>query len=228
MMNQFNYGHMIELYPVIDAEEAVSVFLPQLFPWEKEKSAKIILHEGEQILVNTEAQLLQMTDKGIKTINIPFCNKKDKYICYLQEFLRKNKISFEPKDGICCDGSRWNQNEFTGKVLYCSRGILQLVTGPYWGSQYEFYFADQNIRPILGGKQVKIIRFSRCSRDIWFQAETWFRYLIRKKRILNFRDLCYMLRNLNLWFDCDVNGISLFVKTEKDEFDWFDLGFSAC
>lgn len=222
-MKNSRYGRNIDFSYVIRTKKYVSVFIPQKFPWEEEEKAEIILNDKYKIIADMQAELLIKTDKGIDQQLIPFERTDDKYICDLPVFLEENGIRMEKAGGRCCDGTKWNQKDFTEKVYVCRQGMLSLGESPYWGDQYEFYFADEDIRPRLGGKDIKILRFSYCDKSAWERMESAFRTMSAGKVNWDINEFNCLLRYVGVWYENKLNKIKVFMEDNSYTFDWTDI-----
>lgn len=222
-MNKPCYGRNIDFSYVIGTDEYVSVFIPQTFPWEEEDEAEIILNDEFMIRANRQAKLLCRTDKGILRMFIPFERRDEKYICDLPAVLEGKGIRMEKAKGVCCDGTKWNQKDFTDKVFVCREGMLSLSKSPFWGNQFEFLFAEESIRPRFGGKEIKIMRFSYCSRNAWVRMENVFKTMAEGKTDWDISDFNSLLQYVGVWYDERPNRIRLFQKTSKETYDWVDI-----
>lgn len=222
-MSRLTYGSNIDIFPVIETKDNVSVFVPQVFPWEEEEKAEIILSDEFKIIANRQAKIIKKTDKGIVQIFIPFEREDDRYICDIVGFLEELGIRTESNGGVCCDGEKWNQEDYTGKALMCREGMLDLTDSPYWGKQYEFYFADENIRPRLGGKDIKILRFSYCDKSAWERMESMFRTILAGKSSWSFSEFNCLLRYIGIWYENRPNKIRVYMEDDGYPFDWIDI-----
>ncbi len=222
-MNRLTYGKNIDISPVIETKDYLSVFIPQLFPWEEEEKAEIILDDRHKIVVNRQAKILKRTDKGIIQLFIPFEKTADIYSCDLPAFLEEMGIKTESNNGIYCDGTEWDQSNAAEKALVCRGGMLSYVESPYWGGQYEFYFADERIRPRLGGRGIKILRFSYCDKDAWVRMESAFRTMLANKVNWSVSEFNCMLRYIGMWYEKRPNQIQVFMEDTEEVFDWTDI-----
>ncbi len=222
-MSRLSYGKNIDFSNVIAGKDCLSVFVPQLFPWEEEEIAEIILSDEFKITANRQAKILKWTDNGIVQIFIPFEREDDRYVCDLVGFLEELGIRTESNGGVCCDGKKWDQNDYTAKALMCRKGMLSLSDSPYWGKQYEFYFADENIRPCLGGRDIKILRFSYCDISSWARMESVFRSILAGKDNWNLSEFNCLLRYVGIWYENRPNRIQVYIENSGEPFDWTDI-----
>lgn len=224
-MSRLSYGKIIDFNTVIDTKEPVSLFVPQTFPWEEEKEAEIILNDKYKIKANTQTKLLKMTEEGIMELFILLKKSEGKYVCKLPKLLEDNEMEFELSDGSYCDGTEWNQKDSTNKVLFCKEGMLSLCESYYWGIQYEFHFVDKRIRPIMGGKSVKIMRFGYCDKGAWTKMESVFRALVSGKTEWSFSEFNSLLRYVGVWYNSAPNAISLFSENDQGVYNWTDMSY---
>ena len=222
-MSRLTYGRNIDISPVVETKDYVSVFIPQLFPWEEEEKAEIILDDEYKIIANIQAKILKKTDKGIIQLFIPFEKEEDRYSCDLPPFLEEIGIGTKPAGGLLCDGTRWDPGEAAEKAIVCRGGMLSLIDSPYWGMQYEFYFADENIRPRLGGRDIKIMRFSYCDKSAWGRMESVFRTMTADKVSWNVSEFNILLRYVGMWYEARPNKIQVFIADNDEVFDWTDI-----
>ncbi len=222
MQTQFNYGHIVCFYPVIDAEKRMEVFIPDLYPWEEGAEETIVfLNDKYSIDANKKSKLLFYEDhKSMREIDLHFeSGYSDKPVAFLQKTLAEEGIIFEPGNGRGCDGIKWCQEDYTSEVMYCEDAMMDRCTGPYWGEQYQFDFLNESCRPVLGGQAVRSIRFSDCVSGVWSELEKWFTKLLDEPRAIDRHELSVMARELTEGGPFDL---SVFKKIGC-EYDWIHL-----
>lgn len=161
-----------------------------MFAWEEsDEKAVINLGDGHEIRCNLKTKLLIKKDDGISEINLPFKKKGKIYTCNLEKILNANNIAYEKGYGVFCDMTEWSQKEATSEVIYNEDGMLEYIISPYWGEQYVMYYANKKICPSAAGRRIEIIRYSNCAKDKQSEIEKWFKYMLKKKRSLDFYTL---------------------------------------
>jgi len=76
---------------------------------------------------------------------------------------------------------------------------------------------------VLGGRKVRILRFSYCEKDRWNLSTRWFESLLNSSLTLELDTIFYMQRELGRQKENAVNGISVYVEDDNGEKDWYDL-----
>ena len=222
MQTQFNYGHTVCFYPVIDADKMMEVFIPELYPWEEgAEETKVFLNDDYSFDANRKSKLLFYENrKSMREIELHFeRGYSDKPVAFLQKTLAEEGISFGRGTGRGCDGTEWCQEDYTAEVMYCSDALMDHSTGPYWGEQYQFDFINKSCRPVLGGKRVRSIRFSHCMSGVWPEMEKWFTKLLDEPRTMDRHELSVIARELTEGGPYDL---AVFGK-DRNIYDWIYL-----
>ena len=214
--NEMNYGYTVELFPLLYTDAIL--FIPKYFAWEAEAAEAIVTIYETEIRCNLGSKLLIKTDEGIREMSISFSgNGKRHYRCNLLRLLREKRIRYEKGPGIYCDGTPFLQKSSTGEALYCKDAIIEHTVSPHWGHQFELYIVNKQMRPMAGGKSVKIIRFNWCDPKMQTCIEKWMCKVLWKKRTIAAYDLEEAVRQF-------VNGTAyvcaLFYQKYADHYDW--------
>lgn len=216
------FGNAVDFYPVIETDKSASIFIPSHFPWEEdEKKAEIILNDGFKIMGTTDTMLIYQEDGGFVSISLSFSKIDGKQICILPEVLEKSGFKVKLQNAVGCDKKLWSQEDYTDKTMFCKKGMLSMNNGPYWGTQYNYYFADNLLT--MGGRKLKIMRFSYCNANRWNAAAYWFLLLLNEGGELDFERLFCIQHDLGRDAGEQINGIAVFTEDENGEWVWSDL-----
>lgn len=220
-MKKMNYGYLVQLWPVVTTNPLVQIFIPKLFSWEKsDEKVMINLGDGYAIRCSLKTRIIIEKDDGISEIYLPFKKKGKSYQCDLLKFFKENSIIYERGEGKFCDGTAWSQKEASSEAIYNEDGMLEYIISPYWGEQYEMYFANKKCCPRAAGRRIKIIRYSNCAKDKQSEIEKWFKYMLKKKRSIDL----YTLNKIKREMKCSgVWGGGIYYQKEDKTYDWMEF-----
>lgn len=217
MKKKMNYGYLVDIFPVINTDQMVEIFIPKIFPWEEsDKKAVINLVDSLEIRCNLKTRLLIKKDEGISEINLPFKKKGQLYQCELLKLFEENNILYERGEGEFCDGTKWSQKEATSEVIYNEDGMLEYIISPYWGEQYVMHFANKKSCPMAEGRRIEIIRYSNCAEYSQSGIERWFKYMLKKNRSIDFYTLNKIKREVR-------SGMgSIYYQKDDKTYEWLE------
>lgn len=212
---KMKYGTTVMLFPILYTEAVL--FIPRCFAWEKEATKAVVRIDQYAISCNLGTKLLLFTDEGILEKNIPFVKKKTGYRCNLLRLLQEEGIPYTEGPGRYCDGVAFTQRDSSAEALYCKKAMIEHVSSPYWGEQYELRIADQRFCLEIGGKRVKILRFNECDLRQQNKIEDWLRSLIEKNKKPDAYELEKRVREFvkGSAFIC-----SLYYQKSGDSYEW--------
>ena len=203
-------GTLISLFPLFYTKAELFTELPDSL----EKAASTAFFDlGPYGVVHCakETKILVRSEEGIRLFDIPFKKKGGMYHCDGLSILEEYKIEYKEGPGRYCDGARWSLEDATSLAVIFEDGLVEFLSSNYFGYQCELYFANEKIRPVYQGIEVKIIRFNELDKDAPIHVFVrWFNYLTGRKHNLARIILDLMIE------DAQKKKCLLFVEEDTD------------